>query len=242
MAPWTISKTSNFSFGGSVSGDGVVKTTSKRVSAGQWLLGDQLRVGVYGSSSETKRPETGFLDYDSVTLVFKARTVSNTVGLSLKGILNPTTTVTADYSSVKSTDRPPLQSWAVGAREFIPACDCSFHGDIARVINLGALNTNMSAGQLVGTQATASYLQSLWKDGHGRVAYRYAREDEYTRAYNDHLAFGSDSFTAAVSHEFQNARIWERDRPLLMDLAATRYLDNSKFSGTTVEMGAAVKF
>ncbi len=239
---WTFSKTSNFTFGGSVSGDGVVKTTSKRASAGQWLFADQLRVGVYGSTSETKRPEAGFLDYDSVTLVFKSRTVANTGGLSLKAILNPTTIVTADYASVQSTDRPHLQSWAAGVREFIAACECSVHGDVARVINLGALNTNMSTGQLMGTQATVSYLQSLWKDGHGRLAYRYAREDEYTRAYNDHLAFGSDSFTAAVSHEFQKARIGGHDRPLLMDLAATRYLDNASFSGTTMELGATVKF
>jgi hypothetical protein len=239
---WTFSKTSNLAFGGSISGDGVVKTTSKRASVGQWLLGDQLRVGVYGSSTETKRPESGFLDYDSVTLVFKPRVVANTAGVSLKGILNPTTIVTGDYSNLQSTDRPPLQSWAIGARQYIPVCECSVHGDVARVINLGALNSNMSAGQLTGTQATASFLQALWKDGHGRIAYRYAREDEYTRAYNDHLAFGSDSFTAAISHEFQNARIHGKERPLLVDVAATRYLDNKHLTGTTMEMGAAVKF
>lgn len=239
---WTLSKSTNIAFGGSFSGDSVVKTTSKRASAGQWLLGDQLRVGVYGSSSETKRPEAGFLDYDSVTLVFKPRVVANTAGVSFKGILNPTTMATADYSNVQSTDRPLLQSWSVGIREHIPACECSVHGDVARVINLGALNSNMSTGQLMGTQASVSYLQSLWKDGHGRLAYRYAREDEFTRAYNDHLVFGSDSFTAAISHEFQKARIQGKERPLLMDVAATRYLDNQHSSGTTVEMGAAVKF
>jgi hypothetical protein len=239
---WTYSKTTNFAFGGSISGDGVVKTTSKRASIGQWLLGDQLRIGVSGSTTETKRPEARILDYDSVTILLKPRMVSTSAGLSVKAILNPTTIVNGDYSKVQSTERPALQSWAVGARQYIPSCECSVHGDMARVINLGALNTNMSTGQLMGTQVSVSYLQTLWRDGHARLSYRYAREDEFTRAYNDHLVFGSDSYTAAISHEFQKTRIQGRDRPLLVDLAATRYIDNKRAAGTTMEMGGSVKF
>jgi hypothetical protein len=110
------------------------------------------------------------------------------------------------------------------------------------VINLGKLNTNMSAGELTGSQFTVSYLQSLWPKAHGRVAYRYAREDEFTRAYEDHLVFGADSYVAALSHELDGVVIGDSERTVLLDVAATRYLHNKEGSATTLELGGSVKF
>jgi len=237
-----VSKRTELTMGGSVAGDGVTKTTMKRLSAGQWLFGDQLRVGFSASTSETKRPQDSFLDYDSATIILRPQVVTNVGSLSLKAILNPTTTLSSDYTVAQSTERPLLRAWSVGIKQFISRWDGAVHLDAARVINLGDLDTTMSTGELTGSQFGFSYLQSLWRDAHGKLSYRYAREDEFTRAYGDHLVFGSDSYVAALSQEFQKVRIAGEERPLLVDLAATRYLHNKGGSATTIEMGASTKF
>ena len=239
---WTYEKRTELSFGGAVSGDGVTKTTTKRVSLGQWTAGDQLRFGVFGATSETKRPTDSFLDYDSETIDLKGRVISQTVGTAIKAILNPSTIVTAEVSSVRSTERPNLHAWAAGIRQFVSPCDCAFHGDVSRAVNLGKLDTNMANGELTGLQWTAAYLQSFGSRTQARVAYRFAREDEYTRAYGDHLVFGADSYTAALTHEIPNARMQGAERPLLLDVAATRYIHNKGGAATTLEAGAGVKF
>ena len=239
---WTLAKRTEVTVGASFSGDGVTSSQSRRSSLGQWMLNDQLRLGLAVSSSETRRPRNEIVDYDSSTIALKPRVISNSAGVLFKAILNPTTMVNGDYNQVLSTDRPRLHSWSAGVKQYIPPCDCAVHADVGRVINLGDLNTNMSSGELTGSQWSLSYLQTLAPQTHSRISYRFAREDEFTRAYQEHLVFGSDSYTAAVSHEFQKTRIAGAERPLLMDLAATRYIDNRGSAATTMEMGAGVKF
>jgi hypothetical protein len=238
----TWAKRSEFTFGGSAATDAVSRTTSARVGFGQWFLGDQLRLGVQGSSSKTTRPADSFLDYDSATVTILPE-VSSTVGVvNFKAILNPKTTVSGDYAVASSSERPLLRAWSVGVKQYFDACDCAVHGDAGRVINLGKLDTNMSAGELTGSQFSISYLQSLWQKAHSRLSYRYAREDEFTRAYEDHLVFGADSYVAALSQELDGVVIGDSEKTLLLDLAATRYLHNKAGSATTVELGGSVKF
>jgi len=238
----TVAKRMEVAIGASQGGDSVSSVASARTSFGHWLLGDQLRLGFNASYSKTKRPEDSFLDYDSATVTVLPNVSSIVMGFNLKALLNPTTTVTGDYAVAKSTDRPLLRSWTLGLKQFIDPCHCAVHAESGRVINLGKLNTNMTDGELTGNQWSLSYLQSLWQDAHARISYRYAREDEFTRAYGDHLVFGADSYVAAISQEFQKARIAGAERPLLVDLAATRYIDNKSGSATTFEVGGSVKF
>ncbi len=234
---WTFAKRTDFAVGGGMSGDGVTKSKTKRGSVGQWFLGDQLRLGFAGSATETTRPAAQILDTDYTRLDIRPDVRSTSTGVSAKAILNPTTIVNADYTQVRSTDRPALHAWNAGVREHIVSCDCAVHGDVGRVINIGAINTNMTDGELTGTQWGLAYLQTLWAEGHFRLGYRFAREDEYTRAYGDHLVFGSDSYTAAISHEISG-----ETTKTLIDVAATRYIRNKNGTGTALEMGAAVKF
>lgn len=238
----TVAKRSEVSFGGSVAGDTVTKSKSMRASLGQWFIGDQLRVGVSGSRSVTERPVDSFLDYDSATVALAPRVVSSSGSLNLKAILNPRTIASGDYTVVSSSERPLLRSWSVGLKQFIDPCDCAVHGEAARVINLGKLDTTMSVGELTGTQFTVAYLQSLWKNAHGRLSYRYAREDEFTRAYGDHLVFGADSYVAGLSQEIDDVTVAGAARPILLDVAATRYIHNQAGAATTVELGGSVKF
>jgi hypothetical protein len=228
--------------GAASAGDSVSKTTSASIGFGQWFLGDQLRVGVKASASKTNRPADSFLDYDSSTVTILPDVQSSVGSVSFKAILNPRSTLSADYSVATSSDRPLLRAWTLSAKQYFDTCDCALHGDFGRVINLGKLNTNMSAGELTGSQFTVSYLQSLWPKAHGRVAYRYAREDEFTRAYEDHLVFGADSYVAALSHELDGVVIGDSERTVLLDVAATRYLHNKEGSATTLELGGSVKF
>jgi hypothetical protein len=239
---WTFNKGTEFQVGGGSSGDGITRTVSRTVGLGQWLLGDQLRLGVKAQMSDTRRPADSKLDYDSQTIFISDKVSSQTGTISAKAILNPLTIVTADYGVTQSTERPVLRSYSAGVRQFVPGCACAFHGDAARVINLGKLDTNMSTGELTGTQVTLAYLQTLAPATHARAAYRFAREDEFSRAYGDHLVFGADSYTLALSHEESKARIRGAERPLTMDVAATRYIHNQGAAATTFEAGAGVKF
>jgi hypothetical protein len=238
----TLAKRSEVSLGGSVSGDTVTRSKSGRASFGQWFLGDQLRVGVAGSNSVIERPKDSFLDYDSATVALVPRVESSSGSINLKAILNPRTIASGDYTVVRSSERPLLRSWSVGLKQFIDQCDCAVHGEAARVINLGKLDTTMSVGELTGTQFTVAYLQSLWKNAHSRLSYRYAREDEFTRAYGDHLVFGADSYVAGLSQELDNVTVAGAARPVLLDVAATRYIHNRAGAATTVELGGSVKF
>ena len=235
-------KRTEMTVGGSAAGDSVSKTFSARAGLGQWLLGDQLRIGLNASSSKTMRPADSFLDYDSATVNILPEVSSITGAINIKAILNPKTSVSADYVVANSLERPLLHAWSAGIKQYFDACDCAVHGDMGRVINLGKLNTNMSAGELTGSQVSISYLQTLWSKAHGRLAYRYAREDEFTRAYEDHLVFGADSYVAALSQEVPSDLVGGGDRTVLLDLAATRYLHNKAGSASTVEFGGSVKF
>lgn len=237
-----LSKRSEISVGGGLAGDGVTKVQSLRASIGRWLLGDQLRVGANGTVIETRRPPSHFLDFDARTVELKPLVVTRAAGVSLKAIVNPTTILSGDYTQVQSTERPRLYAWSGGVKQFIPQVEGAIHGEVARVINVGDLDTNMSSGELTGLQGTISYLQTLTSRTHGRISYRYAREDEFTRAYEDHLLFGSDSYTAALSHEVTGTAIFGRERPVLYDVAVTRYIDNQGGSATTFETAAGVKF
>ena len=234
---WTYAKRTDFSVGGGVAGDSVTTTKNKRASVGQWFLGDQLRIGISAGVTETVRPASGILDTDYTQLDIRPNVRSSSAGLSTKAILNPTTIVTADYVQVRSTDRPVLHAWSASVREHIVACDCSVHADAARVINIGALDTNMTDGELTGSQFGLAYLQTIWAGGHVRVGYRFAREDEYTRAYGDHLVFGSDSYAAVISQEFERG-----STKTLIDLGVTRYIRNKNGTASALEFGAGVKF
>jgi hypothetical protein len=238
----TLAKRSEVSLGASVAGDTVTRSKSARASFGQWFLGDQLRVGIAGSNSVTERPIDSFLDYDSVTVNLPPRVVASSGSINLKAILNPRTIASGDYTLVSSSERPLLRSWSVGLKQFIDSCECALHGEAGRVINLGKLDTRMSVGELTGTQFTVAYLQSLWKNAHSRLSYRYAREDEFTRAYGDHLIFGADSYVAGLSQELDNVMVAGDARPVLLDVAATRYIHNQAGAATTVEIGGSVKF
>ncbi len=239
---WTFSKRTEISIGASRSSDSIIQSNSARINVGQWLLGDQLRLGVAAQRVFTDRPKTNPLDKDAVTLTPSPKVLTESLSPSLKAILNPTTIISADYSYVKSTDRPLLHAYNVGLKQFFPGCECAVHGEAGRTINLGELNTQMTSGELTGMQWSIAYLQTLPGNTHGRLAYRYAREDEFTRAYSDHLVFGADSYTAALAKEFQSGSKDGAQRPILVDLALTRYLHNEAGSATTVEMGAGMKF
>lgn len=238
----TLMKRAEFSFGGTRSWDSITSVTSLRFSVGHWFLGDQLRVGVFGTNSRTIRPIESFLDYDSVTINLRPEVITASAGINLKAVLNPKTILTGDYSVARSSERPILRAWAIGMKQYFDGCDCAVHGDAARIINLGKLDTTMANGELTGSQWTLAYLQSVWNKAHTRIAYRYAREDEFTRAYGDHLVFGADSYVASFSQELEGINIGGLERTMLVDVAATRYIHNKSGSATTVEFGGSVKF
>ena len=69
-----------------------------------------------------------------------------------------------------------------------------------RVFGEKKLTTETNFGDVTALELEGSYLQALWNNGMGRVSYRYYREDEITRAYQDELVYGSDTVTVGLSH------------------------------------------
>ncbi len=234
---WVMSKRTDVTIGYSVATDTVTTSKTMRAAAGQWFMGDQLRLGLSYAATGTRRPQARILDTDYTGINIRPQVTSRASGLNVKGILNPTTIVTGDYTHVQSSDRPVLHAWNLSVRKYEPVCDCAVHLEGGRVINIGALNTNMSDGELTGSQWGAAFLPTLWRGGHARLAYRYAREDEFTRAYGDHLVFGSDQYALGISQEFQGD-----GRTTLIDFGATRYIRNRYGTASALEAGASIKF
>jgi hypothetical protein len=234
---WIISKRTDFTVGYSVTSDTVTTSRTARAAAGQWFFGDQLRLGLSYAATQTRRPAARILDTDYTGINIRPRVTSRAWGVNVKGILNPTTIMSGESIRIFSSDRPVLNAWSMSVRKYFESCDCAFHVDGGRVINIGALNTNMSDGELTGSQWGLAFLPTLWKSGHARLAYRYAREDEFTRAYGDHLVFGSDQYAVAISQEFQGDGV-----TTLLDFGVTRYIRNRNGTAMALESGASIKF
>lgn len=235
----TIRKLTDLRLGANWLSDSVTTTKTFSGGIGHWWFHDTIQTNVDISKTQTDGTAVSILDYDQREVILPPQVNSGGGTLSVKHLATPTTVWGASWTRIDATNRPPLNAYALNGKQFIPAWDAAIHGSVARVINTGDVGLDTSSGSLTGTQSEIAFLKNLWQGAASRVAYRFVREDEQTRAYGDHLLYGADSYSLGMSQEVKKGVV--TDRPLKVHAVATRYLSNSggAFLG---EAGLTTKF
>lgn len=236
----TVQKLTDVRVGGTWSSDNVTSSKSASAGMGHWWFSDTIQTNLDVSRTVTDRPYDFILDYDAERIDLSPQVNSGGATVAIKHLATPTTIWGTSYTRVESSDRPRLDAYSAQIKQFIPAWAASVHGTVTRIINTGTVSTNTTSGSLAGSQAELAFLKSLWQGASSRIAYRFVREDEHTRAYGDHLVYGADSYTAGISQDIRKGVI--TDRAMTASAVATRYMSNGGLGATAGEAGLAVKF
>ena len=227
---------------GSFSTDGKATTRTAGVGASRWLGGESWQITVDVSRTLVAKPEFELVDYDSQVLTTPTNSTSTGSAFGLRNLTTPTTITLANYTEVRSSDRPITRIGSVGVRQFVIPANGAAHLTVTRAYNRGTLSTETTYGEVDAWQAELSWLQTLWRGATGRIGHRWYKEDETTRAYGDELIFGSDMASLGVAQELSNVGVGSRKVPLTVELTGTRYVTNSNVSAGTVEFGLSGKF
>ncbi len=235
----TIRKLTDLRLGANWLSDTVTTTRSASGGMGHWWFHDTIQTNIDVSKTETNGPTVTILDLDSEAINLGPKVSSGGGTFSVKHLATPTTIWGASWTRIDATDRPVLNAYGLNGKQFIPAWSAAIHGSISRIINTGTIENTTSSGSLTGTQSEWAFLKTLWDGAAARVAYRFVREDEQTRAYGDHLLYGADSYSLGMTQDIKKGVI--SDRPLQAHVVATRYISNAggAFLG---EAGLTTKF
>ncbi len=220
------------------------EVTARSMSAGasQWMFGETLRVSFDLSRTVVEQPEFRFLDYDSQEVGNPpiVSSIGSTVGVRHLA----TTTTIMDYtiSRIENDNRPATNSAVVGMREFLPTADAAVHINVSRFYNRGYIGTDTTYGQVDAWSFETAWLQNLWQGASGRLSYRYYKEDETTRAYEDEKVFGSDMYSVAVIQHLGKKVVDNINVPLQLEIGAAKYLTNVGIAANSYEAGLTAKF
>ena len=235
----TIRKLTDVRLGGNWLSDSVTTTRTMSGGVGQWWFHDTIQTNLDLSKTQTNGPIVTILDYDQKAINLPPLVNSGGGTFSVKHLATPTTVWGAGYTRIEASNRPQLAAYTLNAKQFIPAWSAAVHGSVARIINTGEIGEETTTGSMTGVQSEVAFLKNLWDGAATRVAYRFVREDEQTRAYGDHLLYGADSYSMGLTQDIKKGVL--TDRPLKVHAVATRYLSNAggAFLG---EAGLTTKF
>jgi hypothetical protein len=224
-----------------VAKEGDVNVASGGFGVSQWLHHETYRISLDLNKTTVKKPTSEYLDVDSNIVMLQERVDSETVTVGLRQLATTTTIVDYGASVTTSTNRPDAKQYDLGLKQFIPPLDAAIHLNGSKYDNRGQVGLNTSEGSLEGQEATFAWLQNLWDDASGRVAYRYYREDETTRAYGDELTFGSDTVTFGISQKFSlgTKRAFSDYK---IHAAMSRYITNTDIKANIYEIGLGSTF
>jgi len=239
-ATHTVRKLTDIRVGGGLTSDLVTNSRSVSGGVGHWWFQESIQTNIDFSRTITDRPPAYILDYDAETILLAPNVASGGVTASFKHLATPTTVWGGSYTRVEATARPRLDAYGTLIKQYIPVLAAAVHGSMTRIINTGPVTTETTSGSLAGIQAEVAFLKTLWRGASGRASYRYAREDEHTRAFGDHLLFGADSYTIGLSQDLDKGVVI--DRPVTANLVGTRYITNRGVSATMGEAGLSIKF
>lgn len=235
----TIRKLTDVRLGGNWLSDSVTTTRTMSGGVGQWWFHDTIQTNLDLSKTQTNGPIVTILDYDQKAINLPPLVNSGGGTFSIKHLATPTTVWGAGYTRIESSTRPQLSAYTLNAKQFIPKWSAAVHGSVARIINTGSVGEETTTGSMTGVQSEIALLKTLWDGGATRVAYRFVREDEETRAYGDHLLYGADSYSLGLTQDVKKGLL--TDRPLKVHAVATRYLSNSG-GAFLAEAGLTTKF
>ena len=218
--------------------DDVVKVRTWSVGASEWYNHETVRLAIDVSRTIVDQPVYEILDYDSRSIGNPTVTTAAGATLGLRHLATPTTLVDYTLAWLEADNRPATQTGSVAIRQFVTPLHGAIHGGLARSLNRGYIDTNSTYGQVDAWQGDAAWVQNLWTGGLARIAYRYYKEDETTRAYADEKVFGSDTTTFGISQEFKMSG----GVPVTLDAATGRYASNIGVSARTYEAGMTARF
>lgn len=226
----------------SVQTDGEVTTRTAGIGVSQWHFHESLRLSYDLSRTIVEQPEFKFLDYDSQevgnpTLV---SSVGATVGV--RHLASTTTIMDYSVSRIENENRPATNIASAAVREFFPTVKGALHANVTRAYNRGFIGTDTTYGQVDAWSVETSWLKELWRGGSGRASYRYYKEDETTRAYEDEKVFGSDMYSLSLVQELTRKMVSSVSVPLQIEAGAAKYLTNVGVAANSYEMGVSAKF
>ena len=222
--------------------DGQVSSRSWGVGASQWINHETIRLSIDLSRTLLERPFYGVLGYDSELEAAPTTASSTGATIGVRHLATPKIMIDYTGSYIHMENRPSTEAFGVKIRRFLPRLHAALHGEGVRVYNRGWISTKNTYGQVDAWIGELAWLQHLWQGAQGRVAYRYYREDEVTRVYQDHQVFGSDLITVSVSQKLEARRWTQLSGDLTIDGAASRYLTNTDVAARTFEAGVTAHF
>ena len=225
--------------GTSYTSDGKLTTRSFGAGVSHWLPGESWRFGLDLSRSLITQPFYQTLDYDS-ELVGRPPNDSATVGsLSLRRLATPTTILDTTLSYTDLESRPPTRMATIQLRQFVGLLKGSLHAVVTRAYNRGSIGRQTDYGQVDAWTQEIAWLQHLWRGALARLGYRYYREDETTRAYQDERVFGSDTIAFGLAQDIERSQDF---CPMVVEAVAARYETNTSLAATTFELALTAKF
>jgi len=227
--------------------DGVVTSRTAGIGGGSWFFGETFQASIDLTRSLTDRPRYPILDYDFAVVDPPTRVDSTGVSLALRQLVSPTLVVLAGGSNFTTSDRPPLRTLSLGARQYFPSLHGALHPTVVRAINRGRVTTDTNYGEVDAWQVDLAWLQQISRQTRGKVSWRWYREDETTRAYGDELTFGSDlvsvGLARALPKGFRGGAPGKGiDAPLTVEVNASRYRTNANILAQVIEAGVSTSF
>lgn len=223
----------------SYASDRKVTTRTIGVGASHWLPGESWRVGLDLSESFVDQPLYQTLDYDSQLVGRPPHDRATGTSLTVRQLATPSTLLDYLLSYVYNRSRPPTKSAAVQLRQFVSPIKGAVHAGVTRAYNRGSIDTRTDYGQVDAWTHEIAWLQHLWTGAQARLGYRYYREDETTRAYEDERVFGSDTVALGLAQDVERSLA---GKPMVVDIVAARYVTNTALAATTFEVGLTAKF
>jgi len=238
----TWHKTTETRLMGSFGNDAKVKTRIWGAGASQWLRHDTIRISMDVSRTLVDRPLYEILDYDSQTISPPTVVSSSGASVAVRYLATSTTITDYGYGHVVSGDRPVTKTYSFGIRQFIPLTESAVHLNAVRSVNRGFVSISSNYGQVDAWIGEGGWLQSLWTGGSTKLSYRFYREDETTRAYDDEKVFGSDTVSLCYAQEVAKGSVENLNVPMTIRAAGGRYVTNTDIAATTFEFGLTAKF
>lgn len=222
--------------------DGKISSRSFGGGASQWYRHETIRVSYDISRTIVEQPEFRQLDYDSQEIGNPTLLTSTGATVALRHLATDTTIMDYSAAYISNDNRPATITGTVAFREFFPTLDGALHGTATRAYNRGYIGLDTTYGQVDAWFVEAAWLKNLWKGASGRAAYRYYKEDETTRAYEDETVFGSDMYAVSLVQEITKKMVDGISVPLQVEAGAAKYLTNIGIAANSYEMGVSARF
>jgi hypothetical protein len=226
----------------SLTEEGDDRSRSAGIGVSQWFHHETLQVSLDLGRQILKKPPFEMVDTDAETVRVPGTLDSTSARLGLRHLATKSTIMDYGVGATQTVNRPLARTYSVGIKQFVPPLNAAIHGEGIRYINKGKLDLDTTYGELEGGEATVAWLQKMWSKAKGRLAYRYYREDEKTRAFGDELTMGSDTVSLGLSQGITLDEKRSQARNFEVNAKASRYKTNSDIDAEIYEVGIGADF